>query len=492
MKGLALLAIAVSALGGCTLGPNFKRPSAPVPKVYKEAGWQKASPADALDRGPWWRIYRDPELDHLEPQIVVSNQNLKAAEAAYQQARALVAAAEAQAFPTLGLSASANRSGNGPGANGGRLANASRGGFAQNLFAVAAGASWAPDLWGRIRRTVEANVASAQASAADLASAQLSAEATLASDYLQLRAEDALKRLLDTAAADYARSLEITENQLNAGVAAPSDVQQARALLESTRAQAINVGVLRAQLEHAIAILIGKPPAEFSIPPGPLVAEVPAIPPGIPSALLERRPDIAAAERQMAAANAEIGVAVAAYYPDVTLSANYGLQSSMLGTLLAASSNVWSFGANLAQSLFDAGARAAQVAAARALYREDVANYRQTVLNAFGQVENNLAALRILKQQQAVEDRAVTAAKRAASLILNQYKAGTLAYTSVVVAETAALADEETALTIRENRLNASVALIEALGGGWNAKQLPTRQQIKKAGFADAHAPEPK
>jgi NodT family efflux transporter outer membrane factor (OMF) lipoprotein len=473
-------ALALTLLAGCTVGPDYKRPTAPVPKVYKEAaGWKEAAPEDAVNRGQWWRIYHDRELEALEPQIDISNQNLKAAEAAYRQARTIVAAAEAQFFPTLSVNSSATRSGSGPGSNTGRLAGFSRGGFAQNLFAVSADASWAPDLWGKIRRTVESNVAAAQASAADIASARLSAQSDLATDYLELRIEDALKRLLDTTAAAYADALRITKNQFNAGTATGSDVAQAEAQLQTTQAQAVSVGVLRSQLEHAIAILIGKPPADFSISVAANIPPIPVIPAGVPSALLERRPDIAAAERQMAAANAQIGVAVAAYYPNVTLSGDYGLQSTMLASLFEASSNVWSFGTNLAETVLDFGARAAAVAEAKAAYRQDVASYRQTVLAAFQQVEDQLAALRILAEQQEVQDRAVKSAEEAERLILNEYKAGTVAYTSVIVAQTAALADEETALTIRQNRLVASVALIEALGGGWTARQLPTPTEIK-------------
>ncbi|HVH73955.1 MAG TPA: efflux transporter outer membrane subunit [Stellaceae bacterium] len=481
MKGLAgAAALGLALVSGCTVGPDYKRPAAPVPAVFKEAaGWKKAAPEDAADRGPWWHIYGEPELDRLEPQIDVSNQNLKAAEAAYRQARAVVAAAEAQFFPTLGLTGSATRSGSGPGSNSGRLAGFSRGGFAQNLFAVSADASWAPDLWGKIRRTVESNVASAQASAAEIASARLSAQSELATDYLELRIEDALKRLLDSTAAAYAQSLEITKNQFNAGIATGSDVAQAQAQLQTTEAQAVNVGVLRAQLVHAIAILIGKPPAEFSIAAAPRVPGIPVVPAGIPSALLERRPDIAAAERQMAAANAQIGVAVAAYYPNVTLSGDYGLQSTMLATLFEAKSNIWSFGTNLAETVLDFGARAAAVAEAKAAYRQNVASYRQTVLAAFQQVEDQFAALRILAEQQKVQDQAVKSAEEAARLILNEYKAGTVAYTSVIVAQAAALADEEAALTVRQNRLTASVALIQALGGGWNARDLPTPAEVK-------------
>jgi NodT family efflux transporter outer membrane factor (OMF) lipoprotein len=348
------------------------------------------------------------------------------------------------------------------------------------LFSTSVSASWTPDLWGRIRRTVESDVASAQASAGDLASARLSAQGTLASDYLQLRMSDELKRLFDAAAKYYAESLRITRNQYQSGTADQSAVSQAEAQLESTQAQAIAVGVTRAQLEHAIAVLIGKPPAEFSIPPVEAMIAVPVIPPEMPSALLERRPDIAASERLMAASNAQIGVAVAAFYPDITLSGDNGTSAVILNRLLATSSRFWSFGSNLVQTVFDAGARSAQVEEARAVFDQDVANYRQTVLTAFQQVEDQLAGLRILAQEAEVQDKAVAAAFEAARILNNQYLAGTVAFTSVIVADQTALANAETAVNIRQSRLVASAALIQAMGGGWDAGQLPSRDRIEE------------
>jgi NodT family efflux transporter outer membrane factor (OMF) lipoprotein len=349
------------------------------------------------------------------------------------------------------------------------------------LFSTSGSVSWVPDLWGKIRRTVESDVASAQASAGDLASARLSAQGTLASDYLQLRVTDELKRLLDAAAGYYTESLRITRNQYQSGTADQSAVSQAEAQLEATQSQAIATGVTRAQLEHAIAVLIGKPAAEFSIPPTEAMIAVPVIPPEMPSALLERRPDIAASERQIAAANAQIGVAVAAFYPDITLSGDYGTSAVTLNHLLATSSRFWSFGSSLVQTVFDAGARAAVVEEDRAIFEQNVANYRQTVLTAFQQVEDQLAALRILAQQAEVQDKAVAAAFEAARIINNQYLAGTVAYTSVIVADQTALADAETAVSIRQSRLVASAALIQALGGGWDASQLPGREQIDES-----------
>jgi len=475
LKGVGAIAVVLSA---CTVGPDYQRPDAPVPAQYKEAGWKVGEPLDAIDRGAWWSIYKDPLLDDLVNQIDISNQNLKAAEAAFEQAEWIVAQARAGYFPTFDLNASAQRSRTGGGSV--SSTGAGRSGFVSSAFSTSGSVSWVPDLWGKIRRTVEGNVASAQTSAGDLASARLSAQGALASDYLQLRMADELKRLFEAAAGYYAESLRITRNQYRSGTADQSAVSQAETLLESTQAQAIATGVTRAQLEHAIAVLIGKPPAEFSIPPTETKIAVPVIPPEMPSALLERRPDIAASERQIAAANAQIGVAVAAFYPDITLTADYGTSAVTLNHLLATSSRFWSFGSSLVQTVFDAGVRSAQVEEARAVFDHDVANYRQTVLTAFQQVEDQLAALRILAQQAEVQDKAVAAAFEAARIINNQYLAGTVAYTSVVVADQTALTNAETAINIRQSRLVASAALIQALGGGWDTTQLPGRERIEE------------
>ena len=504
LNGVCAAAIVVSA---CTVGPDYQRPDAPVPAQYKETGWKVGEPNDAIDRGEWWSVYRDPLLDDLQKQIDVSNQNLKAAEAAFRQAEWIVAQARSGFFPTAQLNASAQRSRGSGGlgtrsntvlttssgagatgttstvASGGSTSIGSGGGSGNigSLFSTTVSASWVPDLWGKIRRTVESDVASAQASAGDLASARLSAQGALASNYLQLRVADELKRLLDASAVAYAESLRITRNQYLSGTADQSAVAQAEAQLESTRAQATAVGVTRAQLEHAIAVLIGKAPAELSIPPTDAYIEVPVVPPGVPSTLLERRPDIAAAERLMAAANAQIGIAEAAFYPDITLSADYGVSALTLGNLFTQSSRIWAFGSNLVQTIFDAGARSAQVEQARAAFDQNVANYRQTVLTAFQQVEDQLAGLRILAQQAEIQDRAVAAAREAERIITNQYKAGTVAYTNVVVAQTTALSDAQIAVNIRQSRLVASAALIQALGGGWDAGRLPSRDLIEEA-----------
>ncbi len=496
-NGIAALT-ALLASSACTVGPDYQRPPVVVPANFKEDGWKVGEPRDAINRGAWWSIYGDPALDDLEKQIDISNQNVKAAEAAYREARAIVGEANAAFFPTVAATASGQRFGHGGGGatsstvvgNGGVIVGGGGKATVQSQYNLTASASWTLDVWGKIRRTVESDVASAQVSAADLASARLSAQSELAIDYFNLRVADELKRLLDASVVAFTQSLQITRNQYAAGVAGAADVAQALTQLQTTEAQSINVGVQRAQFEHAIAVLIGQPPALFSLAPVPLATEVPVIPPGMPSTLLERRPDIAAAERQMAATNAQIGVAVAAFYPDLTLSASYGFTSSMIDNLLRASNSLWSVGPQLTQILFDGGLRSAQVDQARATYDQSVANYRLAVLDAFQQVEDELATLRILEQQAQVEDNAVKSAREAERLILNQYKAGTVAYTSVITAQTARLANEETALNIYQTRLTASVALIQALGGGWDVSQLPTEVRIEKSEPGDAHAAE--
>jgi NodT family efflux transporter outer membrane factor (OMF) lipoprotein len=425
-------------------------------------------------------------LDGLEHEIDISNQTLKANEAAYRQAQAIVAEARAGFFPTFDLSGSAIRSGGGGGSGGSSSIRGSNsnlrggGGFASNSFAVSAEASWAPDIWGSVRRTVESDVANAQASAADLAAARLSAQATLAADYFQLRVEDELAQLLSDEVDAFSRSLQITQNRYNVGTAAKTDVMSATAQLENARAQQIATGVQRAEFEHAIAVLIGKPPAEFSLAPAKLPAAIPVSPPDLPSALLERNPTVAANERAMAAANAKIGVAVAGYFPNITVGGSYGQQSSMLNKLFSAASSLWSFGlTNISLPIFNGGLTSAQVAAARATYDQTVAEYRQAVLVALQQVEDQLAASRILEQQAAVQDRAVAAAREAERLALNQYRAGTVDYTTVITAQATALSNEETAVNLHQTRLVSSVNLIQALGGGWHNQQLPTVDQVE-------------
>jgi NodT family efflux transporter outer membrane factor (OMF) lipoprotein len=476
---LAIAAATAAALlsAGCSVGPNYHRPSAPVPQRFKEAeGWKPAEPREVASGSDWWSVYGDATLDDLEKQIDVSNQTLKASEAAWREAVALIGVARAEFFPVIGVSATATRSGGaGAAANVGAGAATTAHSMARNQFELAGTGSWDIDIWGKIRRTLEANVASARASEADLAAARLSAQATLASDYIELRVTDEQQQLLDETVEAYKRSLQITENQYKVGVAAKSDVITAQTQLDGAESQQIAIGVTRATLEHAVAVLIGKAPGDFTLPPARLGTLVPVVPLMVPSALLERRPDIAGAERRMAAANAQVGVAIAAYFPDLTLSGTFGYASSVTSHLVKAPNNLWSFGGSATDTLLDFGARPAQVRQARAAYDATVATYRQTVLAAFEQVEDELATLRILEQQVKVQEQTVKDANLALQLTLNQYKAGTVAYTAVITAQTTALADAQTLLTIRQNRLLASVNLIEALGGGWNAGSLGTK-----------------
>jgi len=456
------LAVALVLLDGCMVGPKYVRPSVATPAAYKEAGdWKVAQPQDAVKRGQWWEIFGDARLSALASQINISNQNVLVAEAQFRQARALVQQARAALFPTVTGAATATRSGAG-------VHSANVGGVG-NEYNLALDATWDTDVWGRLRGTVAANVASAQASAGDLESARLSAQSQLALNYFQLRVLDAQQQLLDDTVAAYQKTLDLTVNRYNSGVAGQVDVVEAQTQLESTRAQAIDVGVQRAQLEHAIAILIGKPPAEFSIAREPLNFAMPSIPSSLPSELLERRPDIAAAERRVAAANAQIGVAKAAFFPTLSLTGTGGFQSSEFAGWLTTPSRIWAIGPSILQTIFDAGLRRALTDQAIAAYDGNVATYRQTVLGAFQQVEDNLAALRILEQEAKVQDEAVNAARRSVVLTLNQYKGGIVSYLNVVTVQAAQLANERTAVTIQGQRLAAAVTLVTALGGGWTA-----------------------
>ena len=472
----AMIAGAAMLPAACTLGPNYARPAVEAPAAYKEAqGWKPAQPRDNEPRGNWWSVFNDPQLDALASQVEVSNQTIKAAEARVREARALTQQAQAALFPIVTANASATRSG-GRSGTGSNADNAGgQGGGPRNNFNVALDVNWELDLWGRVRRTIEAGEATAQASVADLEAAKLSAQAQLAEDYFLLRVQDAQIRLLNDTVDAYQKSLKLTQNQYAVGVAARADVAQAETQLKSTQAQALDAGVQRAQLEHAIAVLLGKPPADFSIAPEAVATTFPPIPPGLPSELLERRPDIAAAERRAAAANAQVGVAEAAFFPSLTLSATGGFQSSVLSQLFSLPSRYWSLGPALAQTIFDAGLRRAQTAQAMATYDENVANYRQTVLAGFQEVEDNLAALRILEQEALVQDEAVKSARESLTITLNQYRAGTANYLAVVVAQATALSNERAALAILARRQTASVTLIKALGGGWNATELPAR-----------------
>jgi NodT family efflux transporter outer membrane factor (OMF) lipoprotein len=474
----AVLALLAIALTGCMVGPDYQRPDAPVPASFKElSGWKIGEPRDMADKGAWWSVYQDPELDRLERMVDISNQTVKSYEAQYRNAVALVAEARGALFPTIGLSGGATRSSSGgrSGSSGTGTTGSSgttSGGRSGTSYSASGTISWDLDVWGRIRRQVESQEAGAQVSAADLANARLSAQATLASDYFNLRAADALAQLLTETVAAYRRALQIVQNQYRAGTVSNADMVTAQAQLQSTEALLVGVGVQRHQYEHAIAVLTGHAPAELTIPPAPLASAVPVVPPGLPSTLLERRPDIAAAERQMQEENALIGVQVAAYYPDISLSALGGFVGTPLSQLFTTGNRIWSLGAAASETLFNGGARPAAVAAARATYDQYVANYRQTVLTAFQQVEDALSTLRILEQQAAAEAVAVASAQRALEVTMNAYRAGTVAYTSVITQQTLLQADRQTALAIQQSRLVASVTLIETLGGGWSATAL--------------------
>ena len=459
MKRIGAAALSLH-LGACAIGPDYVRPAVDAPSAFKEIqGWKPAQPADLQIHEKWWEAYQDPVLNSLEEQVEPSNQNLAQAEANFRQARALVNQARAAQFPTLNGNVSANRNGRGSGS--------SAPGQVSTNYSLAIDASWEADVWGRVRRTIEANVANAQASAGDLGATRLSIRAQLAQTYFQLRVSDAQRELLERTVADYLKSLQLTQNQYAAGIVPKENVVLAQTQYKTTQAQAINIGVQRAQLEHAIALLIGKAPSVFSLPAQELSATLPAIPVGMPSMLLERRPDIAAAERRVASANAQIGVAQTAYFPDLTISAVGGFQSSSFADWLTVPNRFWAIGPALAQTLFDAGARRAQTEQAIASYDASVAAYRQIVLTGFQEVEDNLAALRILEQEAQVQNEAVLSARQSVELTTNQYRAGIVNYLSVIVVQASALNNERTALDILNQRLSASVLLIKALGGGW-------------------------
>ncbi len=465
---LALLA--GIALGGCAIGPDYVRPEVEPAAAYKEAGqWKPATPADELPRGNWWSIFGDSTLDGLMQSAQVSNQSLRQAAAQYAAARALVRSARAAYFPTVKANASATRS---RGASARFLSpGSSSAGSVSTLYDASLDASWELDLWGRLRRATESARAQAAASAADLAAATLSVQAELAQDYYQLRVTDDERAFLDEEIAGFQRSLTITQNQYAVGVAKRSDVLQAETQLKSTQAQALDLDITRAQLEHAIAVLVGRNPANFSLARQPLAAVIPAIPPGLPSELLERRPDISAAERRVMAANAGIGVARAAFFPSLDLSGTLGYQSTGFGHLISAANRVWSAGPAAALTLFDAGARRAASRQARANYEAAVAAYRQTTLSAFQDVEDTLATLRILEQERKVQDEATQAARNAEAIALNQYKAGTVSYLEVVVAQSTALTNARSSLSLRGRHIAASIALVRSLGGGWDSRR---------------------
>jgi len=470
-----LLALGVLAFTGCTVGPKYHPPVVQAPPAYKEMGdWKPAQPNDQNLGGDWWTIFQDPQLDALEQQINVGNQNLKAAEAQFRQARAALRYNRADYYPTVTVAPSATRtrvSARRPPPNG--IFN----GITENDFVLPFDVSYQADVWGRVRKTVESYREQAQASAADLATVNLSMHADLAIDYFQARSLDAQEQLLNSTVTQYEQALELNQSRFAGGIASEVEVEQAKTQLQTTRAAAIDVGVLRAQYEHAVAILIGKPPAEFSLPPLPLTAPPPHIPISVPSELLERRPDIAAAERRVASANAQIGVAKSAYYPSINLSASGGFESSAITTLLNGPSGLWSIGLSAVGTVFDVGRRRSLTDQARAAYDFQVAAYRENVLTGFQQVEDNLAAVRILENEAKVQDEAVAAAQRSLDLSTTRYKGGVTSYLEVITAQSAALADEVTAVNILGRRMASTVLLIQALGGGWDRSSLPERPE---------------
>ncbi len=475
---LAVSLIAVVLLKGCDKAPKYVKPTAATPPAYKEIGpdyfketndWKFARPNDSVIRGKWWEMFNDPQLNAFEEQLNVSNQSIALADANFRAARALVKESRSQYFPTVTTSPSIIVSRQSSAAT---HSNVSPGRQAVN-YTLPFDASWEPDFWGRIRNTVVASASEAQATAADLQNVRLSVEAELAFDYYQLRSLDAERRLLDTTIVAFQQQLELTRVRQQTGIASDEDVAQAETQLETTQAQATNLGIQRAQLEHAIAILTGQPPAGLAIPVAPLNAPPPAVPVGLPSQLLERRPDIAAAERRVAEANAEIGVTKAAFYPSLNLGATAGLESTSLATWFTWPARFFSLGPTLTQTLFDKGRRRAATEVARAQYDETVASYRQTVLTAFQEVEDNLAALRILSHELDQQNAAVASAQRALTLSTDRYKSGIDSYLNVITAQTTLLTNQRTAVNLQMQQLTASVELIKALGGGWDNSQLP-------------------
>ena len=460
-------------LSGCAVGPDYHRPDVVTPAAYKEAGdWKTAEPQDEAPRGNWWEAYGDGELNTLVAQVAISNQNVLAAAAQYRQALAALGVAQAAYYPTLSGGLSGSRA-QGTSASTTGASTVAPGAPIRNTTRLSYSASWEADVWGHIGRNVESNEAAAQASDADLRAALLSAQATLVQSYFQLRVNDAQQRLLDQTVVAYERSLQITKNRYDAGVAGRVDVAQAETQLKSTQAQAIDLRLQRAQLEHAIAVLVGKAPADFELKPTAGVPTLPSVPLALPSALLERRPDIAGAERRMAAANAQIGVAQSAFFPALTFSSTGGYQNSSLSQLMTLPNRFWSIGPALALTLFDAGARSAQKESALAGYDKSVASYRQTVLAAFQEVEDNLAALRQLADEAAVQQSAAQSAAEALTLTENQYQAGTVSYLNVVTTQATALSAQRSSLDIAGRQLIANTVLLKALGGDWQKPPRP-------------------
>jgi NodT family efflux transporter outer membrane factor (OMF) lipoprotein len=485
---IAIMA-AAGLLAGCMVGPKYHQPAATVqapPPTYKElpstapdAGqWKVAQPQDAMLHGKWWEIYNDPELNALEEQLNINNQNIKQAFENFLEARTLIAQARSQLYPTVGTTPSYSRSHASSNTFGNAAAGTGGAGQTNNLFALPATVSWEPDLWGRVRNTIRENQYNAQVSDADLENEKLSEQASLAVFFFELRGQDALQKIFDETIEADQKTVDLSKARYETGVDDLISLVQAENALQNAQAASTDLGIARAQFEHAIAVLIGTTPSTFSVPVKPLTARPPAVPIGVPSQLLERRPDIAASERTMAAANAQIGIATAAYYPNLTLSAEAGFESSTLRNILTWPSRFWSVGPSLSETIFDAGLRRATVNQFIAAYNSDVAGYRQTVLTAFQQVEDNLASERIMSKEIEEQDLAVQSARQYLELALARYETGVDQYLNVLVAQTTLLSDQEQLATLRTQSMTASVQLIEALGGGWDVSQLPTPAQV--------------
>ena len=480
--GILVFSTAAMMISGCTVGPNYHRPTAPSAPAFKESavpvpppnppngGWKQVTPNDSAIRPNWWEMYQDPQLNKLEEQVAVSNQTLKASYEQYMQARAAIQVARSQYFPTLTVAPAASRDR----VSANRPLHVAGTQTTYNDLVLQGQATWEPDLWGSIRRSVESQRATTQATAADLANVDLSLRSELAMDYFELRGLDTQQRLLDNTVLQYQQYLDLTQARFKGGVATDSDVALAQTQLDQTRAQAIDVGVARAQYEHAIATLTGTPASSFGLAPAPLDLQLPQVPLGVPSQLLERRPDVAAAERRTDAANAQIGIAIAAYYPTITIGGGGGFESQSFGNLIQGPSSLWSLGGSAVELLFDAGRRHALTEEARHAYELNVANYRQTVLQAFQDVEDNLSGLDILNSESAAQQRAVDSARRSLLISTNRYKGGVTTYLEVITAQTTQLANARTAADITTRQFAASVQLIKALGGGWDTTKLPT------------------
>lgn len=495
LAGAAVAGLALFA-GACAVGPTYRKPEAGAPTRYKEApappeGWKPAQPADRASRGKWWEVFGDPNLDALEEQVRAANPTIAVAEAQYRAARALARGARADLFPVVSASASAARSR----VRASSTISPTGTPVTVNDFGLSGDLSWEADVWGRIRRNVEENVENAQAAAGDLENARLSIQAQLATDYFQLHGIDEQRLLLESTVTAFERALQLTTDRYNQGVVSGVDVAQARTQLETTRVQATDLALDRAQLEHAIAALVGKAPADLMLPPAPIGVSPPPLPEAVPAELLERRPDIAAAERRVAAENAQVGVATAGFFPRLLLSASGGLESGTLTKYFSAPNLIWSVGASLVETIFDAGKRSAEKEQAYALYEGSVAAYRETVLASFQEVEDDFAAVRILAEEATQQDAATAAAEKSLSLAESRYRGGITTYLEVVTAQSAALANERAGVELRARQIVASVGLVKALGGGWSDSDLPSPGSVLSSsgpdasGHADANAP---